>query len=39
MACQADFDQDWAKRKKRLIIDINDEISGVNNSIDNKAES
>ena len=33
------FNQEWAKLKKKLIIEITDSVSGANNSLEGKAES
>ncbi len=33
------FNQEWTKMKKKLIIQITEEVNMVNQSIDNKADS
>ena len=39
IAEEAKFNQEWAKLKKKLIIEITDSVSGANNSLEGKAES
>ena len=36
---QARFNQEWNKLKKKVILEIGEEVNGANNSIDNKPES
>ena len=36
---QARFNQEWNKLKKKVIVEIGEEVNGGNNSIDNKPES
>lgn len=36
---QARFNQEWNKLKKKVILEIGEEVNNINNSIDNKPES
>lgn len=36
---QGKFNQEWNKLKKKVILEIGEEVNNVNNSIDNKPES
>lgn len=36
---ESQFLRDWAKLKKRVILEITDSVGGVNSSVDGRAES